>query len=115
MEILNWSNVPVEHVSPLQTRKVIHTQEATVVRLVSRKGATVPLHHHMHVQLTMLESGRFSFGLEGETVTLQPGDFLRIPSDVPHQGVALEDSVTIEMFIPAREDWIGVKNSAGLK
>jgi quercetin dioxygenase-like cupin family protein len=30
---------------------------------------------------------------------------LRIPSNAPHLVEAIEDSVGIELFTPAREDW----------
>lgn len=115
MELLNWDNIPTEQVSPLQLRQVVQTPQATVVRLVSRAGATVPLHHHVHVQITMLISGSFRFEMDGEIVTLRPGDLLQIPSDVPHQGAALADSVTVEVFIPAREDLIAKATSETAK
>jgi quercetin dioxygenase-like cupin family protein len=107
MNILNWNHISSQAISPFQTRQVIHTPGSTIVRLVSLKGALVPLHHHVHEQVTMLESGAFRFVMQGETVVLRPGDVLRIASDVPHEAEALEDSVTVEVFVPAREDWIG--------
>jgi quercetin dioxygenase-like cupin family protein len=105
MDILNWRDVSVEEVSPLQTRKVIHTNQATVVRIFSKKGATVPLHHHVHEQITMVISGCFRFEMDGKTLLLQTGDVLHVPSNVPHQGEAIEDCETLELFTPAREDW----------
>jgi quercetin dioxygenase-like cupin family protein len=106
MKAVNWQNIPDEEISMLQVRKVFHTSLSTLVRLVSRKGAVVPLHHHVQEQVTLLESGAFRFDVQGETVTLRQGDILRIDSNVPHQGEALEDSVTIEVFVPARKDWL---------
>jgi quercetin dioxygenase-like cupin family protein len=107
MKVLNWNDIPSELVTPLQTRQVIHTPHSTIVRLVSLKGAVVPMHHHVHEQVTMLESGCFRFEVQGETAVLRRGDVLRIESDVPHLAEALEDTVTIELFVPARKDWIG--------
>lgn len=113
MKLLNWKDIPAEQVTPLQTRKVIHTSHSTIVRLVSRKGAVVPLHSHIHEQVTLLESGAFRFEVEGEAVVLMPGDVLQIDSELPHQGEALENSVTIEVFTPARQDWIRESISKG--
>jgi quercetin dioxygenase-like cupin family protein len=107
MKVSNWNDIPSERVTPLQTRQVIHTPESTIVRLVSLKGAVVPMHQHVHEQVTMLESGCFRFEMRGEMKVLRPGDVLQIESEVPHQAEALEDSVTIEVFVPARKDWIG--------
>ncbi len=106
MDVFNWDRVPTENVSPAQCRKIIHTPRATFVRLTSRKGAIVPLHHHTQEQMTLLISGAFRFETEDQTVELHAGDLLRMPSDIPHKGEALEDSVTVEVFVPAREDWI---------
>lgn len=106
MEIYNWSEVAPERVMPTQTRKVIHTPKTTIVQVTSQKGTVVPLHHHVHEQVTLLVSGAFHYELEDRSVELRPGDVLRIPSDVPHLAEALEDSVTLEVFVPAREDWI---------
>lgn len=104
-ELFHWETVPSEEVSPLQTRKVIHTPQSTIVRIVSRKGALVPLHHHVHEQVTIMLSGAFRFLTPDETLDICSGDVLRVPSNVPHRAEALEDSISIEIFVPAREDW----------
>jgi quercetin dioxygenase-like cupin family protein len=106
MEIFNWNQLASERVMETQTRKVIHTPKTTIVQVTSQKGTVVPLHHHVHEQVTLLVSGAFHYELEGRSVQLRPGDVLRIPSNVPHPAEALEDSVTLEVFVPAREDWI---------
>jgi quercetin dioxygenase-like cupin family protein len=37
---------------------------------------------------------------------VRSGDILTIPPDVPHEVVALEDSVALDIFNPPRQDWI---------
>jgi len=107
MNKLNWDDIPPKPMSALQSRQVIHAPESTIVRLVSLKGTVVPSHHHVHKQVVLLESGAVRFEMQGKTTVLRRGDVLGIESDVPHQAEALEDSVTIEIFFPARTDWIG--------
>ena len=34
------------------------------------------------------------------------GQVLRIPSNVPHRAVALEDTLDLDIFSPIREDWL---------
>jgi hypothetical protein len=46
------------------------------------------------------------FGLNGEEVVVRAGEVLCIPPDVPHEAVALEDTVDLDIFTPPREDWI---------
>jgi quercetin dioxygenase-like cupin family protein len=83
---------------------MIRTPQVTVLRLEFRKGAIVPRHDHFHEQVTMLTAGLSRLVVSGEEVTLRPGDVLRIPPHAPHFTEALEDSNTVEMFAPARDD-----------
>jgi|SRR5579871_1342011 len=101
-----WDEIEVEQISAFQTRQVLHTSHMSVVRLVSKKGAVVPLHHHVHEQVTFLMSGHFRFDVGGERVDLQAGGFLTVPSNLPHSAEALADSVTFEVFCPPRQDWL---------
>jgi len=34
------------------------------------------------------------------------GQVLRIPSNVPHRAVALEDTLDLDIFSPIRTDWL---------
>jgi quercetin dioxygenase-like cupin family protein len=115
MEIYRWQEIETERQCPLQSRQVLHTQQATIVRLVTKKGMTVPMHHHANEQIVMLQSGAFRFDIEGQSTVLKRGDMLRIPSNVPHQAEALDDSVTIEVFVPPRLDWIREREAGAKK
>ena len=106
METCNWENVPKEELNPLVTRQMIHTPQMTVLLLTLKKGALVAQHQHVHEQVTMLTSGALHVDLNSEQLTMRPGDVLRIPSMAPHLVEALEDSVSMEVFTPAREDLI---------
>ena len=46
------------------------------------------------------------FELGDETKELSAGDSWVIPSEVPHEVTALEDAVAIDIFAPAREEYI---------
>jgi len=100
----NWTEVPEEVITPLFTRKAIHTPKMTILQLHLKKGAVVPLHHHVHEQVTLLTSGLLRVELDGETVVLHPGDVLLVPSNSPHLVEALEDSIETDVFTPTRED-----------
>jgi len=65
----------------------------------------LPLHQHIHEQVTMLIEGSLRVQLEDREVVLKAGEVLRIPSDIPHSVEALEHSVGIDLFTPARDDW----------
>lgn len=112
MDIYNWSEVKEESVTPLVTRRAVHTSRMTVLNLRLKKGAVVPTHKHPHEQITMMVAGLVRVELDGQDVLLRPGDILLIPSNAPHLFEALEDSVETDVFTPPREDLIP-KSSAG--
>jgi Uncharacterized conserved protein, contains double-stranded beta-helix domain len=103
---LNWERIEEERMNPLVTRKVIHGAQMTVARLRLSKSAKVPEHSHVHEQLSMVESGKLLFVVAGKEFVLGPGDVMPLAPHVPHWVEALEDTVAVDVFSPAREDWI---------
>ena len=102
----NWTQVPEEQLNPSVSRQVIHGETITVARIRLRKGAVVPLHHHVSEQISTIEHGRLRFVVDGEERVLGAGETLTIPSNAPHLVEALEDSLATDVFSPIREDWI---------
>ena len=70
------------------------------------KGSLIPEHEHPHEQTGYLVSGRMTFIIAGEKFDTLPGDGWNIPSGVSHGVDVLEDCVVIEVFSPAREDYL---------
>lgn len=106
MPVYDWSEVPREQLNPLFERQMIHSSRLTVARLRLLKGAVVPVHAHENEQVSLIESGRLKFVLDGKEVVVAGGQTLVIPSNVPHSAEALEDTVAIDLFSPPRADWI---------
>ena len=66
-----------------------------------KKGCVVPRHQHENEQLTYILEGalRFKIGPEGsEVITVRAGEVLVIPSNVPHEAEALEDTLDVDVF-----------------
>jgi quercetin dioxygenase-like cupin family protein len=101
-----WADIDPEQLTPLITRQYIVGSNIMLARLVLKKGARVPLHHHYHEQVSHIVEGALNFLLEGREVTVRAGEILCIPPHVPHEVIALEDSVALDTFNPPREDWI---------
>jgi quercetin dioxygenase-like cupin family protein len=70
------------------------------------KGADVPMHRHPHEQTGYLVSGKMTFVIDGENFEALPGDAWNIPSDIEHGVEVHEDAVVLEIFSPAREDYL---------
>lgn len=70
------------------------------------KGSVIPEHTHPHEQTGYMVSGRMTFVIGGEIFEAQPGDSWNIAGGVEHKVDVLEDAVVIEVFSPAREDYL---------
>ena len=89
------------------TRKVLSYSETLMVcELHLEKGAIVEAHVHPHEQSTYIVSGRCYFTIGDEANEVSVGDSVLMPSDVPHKVEALENSVVIDVFTPARSNFI---------
>jgi quercetin dioxygenase-like cupin family protein len=101
-----WADIEPEQMNQLTTRQFVTGTNTMLARLVLKKGAHVPLHQHMNEQISQVVAGALSFLLEGKNITVKAGEILCIPPHVPHEVIALEDSVALDIFNPPRQDWI---------
>lgn len=88
----------------------IHTcaMEKMMVSVVDLDAhSVVEEHSHPHEQVGMVLSGRAVFHIGSEERTLGPGDVYRIPGNVKHKVVVLDEPArAIDIFSPIREDYL---------
>ena len=101
-----WKDIAPDQMNPLTTRQYVVGTNTMLARLVLKKGAHVPLHSHIHEQISHVVEGTLEFLLEGKSVIVRAGEILCIPPHVPHAVNSLEDSVVLDIFNPPRQDWI---------
>jgi quercetin dioxygenase-like cupin family protein len=101
-----WNKVEREHLNPLIDREMIVGDQVMLARVLLKKGAHVPLHHHHNEQVTYILEGALKFAIDGKEVVVRAGEVLCIPSNMPHEAWALEDTVDLDVFNPPREDWL---------
>lgn len=102
-----WKSVELEQLNPLLNRQFVVGEKVMIARVLLKKGCVVPMHAHHNEQITYILDGALKFTLNGEEVLVRAGEVLCIPPNVPHEAVALEDTVDLDIFNPPREDWIG--------
>jgi quercetin dioxygenase-like cupin family protein len=102
----SWADIQPEQLNPLITRQYIVGANTMLARIVLRKSARVPMHHHFHEQISHVVEGALEFLVDGKRVVVRAGDILTIPPNVPHEVFALEDSMALDIFNPPRQDWI---------
>lgn len=97
---------PIEQISPLIQRQVLHGAQSTFVKWIVKKGGVFPLHHHANEQITWITQGRCEVNSQGKRFVLTAGTVLVIPPNVPHEFRCTEDTIDIDFFAPQRQDWI---------
>ena len=110
-----WDDMPVEEMNPHIGRQFVVGTGTMLARIFLRAGGVVPRHSHTNEQITYVLEGALRFRLWedpedleglGREVTVRAGEVLCIPPDVPHEALAVEDTVDLDVFNPPRQDWI---------
>jgi quercetin dioxygenase-like cupin family protein len=83
-----------------------HNDDLMLVRVRFAEGAVGYTHAHPHSQIAYVESGVFDFTIGEETRTLKTGDCAYVPPDMQHGAVCREAGVLLDIFSPAREDFL---------
>lgn len=106
---LNWDSIPAETVNLSMSRQIVHGEKLMIARIKFKDGFKVPLHSHVHEQVTQVISGkmRFWFGEnKDEIMDLGPGDVIVIPSNLPHEALMIGDVEEVDTWAPPRQDWL---------
>ena len=101
-----WKEVEREKLNPLIDREMVVGNEVMLARVLMKKGAHVPLHHHHNEQVTYILEGALKFAIDGKEVVVRAGEVLCIPPNMPHEAWALEETVDLDVFNPPRADWL---------
>ncbi len=101
-----WKNVEREQLNPLIEREMVVGNKIMLARVLMKRGAHVPMHQHHNEQVTYILEGALKFAIDGKEIVVHAGEVLCIPSNIPHEAWALEDTVDLDVFDPPREDWL---------
>ena len=102
---LNISEIPLKDLIKGIKGRYIHTESTTIGFVEIEKGAILPAHSHIHEQTSQVTEGKLQMTIGDETIILEPGKFVVIPSNVVHSAVALTDCLVTDTFYPIREDY----------
>lgn len=88
-------------------RKILgYDEQLMMVCVRFEKDAVGTLHHHVHRQISYVQSGRFEVTIDGNKKILEQGDCFFVAPDLVHGVVALEKGVLVDIFTPARKDFL---------
>ncbi len=106
-----WNDVEIESLNTLIGRQMLVGTNIMVARVLLKKGAVVPMHSHHNEQVTYILEGALRFSIDNQTITVSAGEVLCIPPHMPHEAVALEDTVDLDIFNPPRQDWLNKEDA----
>jgi quercetin dioxygenase-like cupin family protein len=99
-------NIKKEKLSDKISRQYVLGAQSMLVKWTLKKGALIPLHFHPNEQTTWITQGAVKVVSQGKEFTVKAGEILIIPANVPHEFLALKDTIDIDFFTPVREDWL---------
>jgi quercetin dioxygenase-like cupin family protein len=106
LKYIPWSTVEREKLNDLIDREMVVGEKIMMARVIMKKGAHVPRHYHHNEQVTYILEGALKFAIDGKEIVVKAGEVLCIPSNMPHEAWALEDTLDLDVFTPPREDWL---------
>src|SRR5687767_4094571 len=97
--------LPSKEVFPGFTGRFIHGDKSTVAFWEITAGSRVPLHSHIHEQVTHIIEGELQMNIGGVKYNFIAGTVHVIPSNVEHDALAIINCKVIDVFTPVREDY----------
>jgi quercetin dioxygenase-like cupin family protein len=106
VRVHRWDEIALEKITETISQKIVAGERQMLAQIYLKRGALVPMHSHESEQMTYILQGALKVVVAGEEITVREGEVLHIPSGVPHQAEALEDTFELDIFSPVREDWL---------
>ena len=108
MKMKNITDMPgVEGPENILRRTLAYNDEAMLCHFTLKKDAKIPLHDHRASQIGIIFSGRVRFIAENKEDEFEvgPGDTYCFSQFVKHGTEVLEDTIYVEVFSPARDEY----------
>lgn len=104
---MNSPESDAETIGPGLKRKILgHDEHLMLVKVWFEKGAVGEVHAHPHSQGSYVVEGVFEVFVDGQKQILKPGGAFFVPSGADHGAVCLEAGILLDVFSPAREDFL---------
>jgi quercetin dioxygenase-like cupin family protein len=98
-------NIKPKELMPGITGYYAHGKNMTFGYVELVAGSSVPMHQHVHEQITYIIEGELDMMIGGQRCLLTSGMYHIIPSNTPHSATAKTNCKVIDAFSPVREDY----------
>ena len=100
----NWEDLG----GGLKRKIMSYDENVMMVKVAFETGGIGTLHHHVHRQISYVDSGVFEITIEENKKILKQGDAFFISPNLVHSALCLEKGVLIDIFTPYREDFLTI-------
>jgi quercetin dioxygenase-like cupin family protein len=94
----------------IKIKTISYGKKMLMSEFLLKKDSILPNHSHPYEQTGYLIKGNIKLFINGISKNLKPGDSWNIPENIDHKAEILEDSVVIDIFSPARDDYLNYIN-----
>ena len=101
-----WDEIALEKVTEMISRKVVTGEREMIGQIYLKRGAHRADALARERAADLRAAGRAEVPDRRRGDHVREGEVLHIPSWVPHQAEALEDTFEIDLFSPIRQDWL---------
>lgn len=104
--LYKWDEIEADWPIPLLRRQAVRGEHILAAMVNLEQGCKVALHHHASEQIAYVISGRAKWGLgepgspERREFEMTGGEVLHLPSNLPHEVEALEDTKILDILSP---------------
>ena len=109
-QLHRWDEITLEKITEMYSQKIVTGSQQMLAQTYLKQGAQVPIHSHDSEQMTYVLQGSLRVLVGGEEIIVREGEVLHIPSGIPHQAEALEDTFELDVFSPVRRDWLSASD-----
>ena len=106
VRVHRWDEIALEKITEMISQKIVTGEREMLAQIYLKRGALVPMHSHESEQMTYILQGALRVVVDGDEMIVREGEVLHIPSRIPHQAEALEDTFELDVFSPIRLDWL---------
>ena len=100
MLVRRWHEEPVEELTPLLGRQLLHTETMTIGRILLAAGASSRATTTCTSRSRTCSRDACGSSSADDEQIVSAGESVFIPSEIPHSVEALEDSVVLDVFSP---------------
>jgi quercetin dioxygenase-like cupin family protein len=97
--------LPPKQLIPGITGHYAHGEQMTFGLVEIEEGTIMPVHQHVHEQITYCLEGQLDMEIDGVLYSLTPGSYHVFPSNVWHGARAVTTCKLIDVFGPVREEY----------